>query len=326
MARRPQPWVQHVKRAAKSPLNLVLGAGAAALSAITWNPLPLILYGLYQPVGLYRTVNSPRFHRAIRDEQREAGMEAKRRQAEWLHAQLQALMDRTPVGEWVRRGRLPDYLETFGRLLRIREDTHKLVAARSSAARPLEDDIIERMDDMLRAYLMMAKERLLFHCALAKFYPQMPDEPPPEAEKPGIGARIKDALWRSAAPAEEPEPNYGSRRFVTVEEAIEELEAKIAGVEDRIKRDPEHEEIYRPNIAMLERRIEETRKRAANDRRMQAQLEGFPDQFDYILSSMAGTDANDTEVASQMQLLIEQTEETVTTAREMREIQRLAIG
>jgi hypothetical protein len=316
-----------VKRAAKSPLNLLLGAGAAALSAITWNPLPLILYGLYQPVGLYRTVNSPRFHKAIRNEQREAEVEAKRRQAEWLHAQLQALMVQTPVGGWVRQRHLPDYLETFGRLMAIREDTHKLVAARSSAARPLEDDIIERMDDMLRAYLMMAKERMLFHCALAKVYPQMPDDPPPAEEAPGLGTKIKRVFWSSGETSrQEPGPWTGDRRFVDVEEAIEDLRRKIAKVEADIERDPEHEEIYRPTIAMHEKRIAELGKRAANDRKMAAQLQGFPDQFDYILGSMAGTDANDTEVASSMQLLIEQTEETVTTAREMREIQRLAIG
>jgi len=41
----------------------------------------------------------------------------------------------------------------------------------------LEEEVVARMDDMLRSYLMMACERLRMHCALARVYPRLPSRP-----------------------------------------------------------------------------------------------------------------------------------------------------
>ena len=34
-------WITNVRNALTAPPNLIVGAGALALSALTWNPLPL---------------------------------------------------------------------------------------------------------------------------------------------------------------------------------------------------------------------------------------------------------------------------------------------
>ena len=37
------PWIRHLHRALASPGNLLAASGALAVSALAWNPLPLIL-------------------------------------------------------------------------------------------------------------------------------------------------------------------------------------------------------------------------------------------------------------------------------------------
>src|SRR5262245_13464840 len=97
----PKTW-SHLRRALVAPGNLTAGAGALALSAIAWNPLPLVLYGLGQPVWLYNAAVSKRYAEAIRgDREREV--------LEVHEAQLRALAIETPCGRWMSGGQLPDY-------------------------------------------------------------------------------------------------------------------------------------------------------------------------------------------------------------------------
>ena len=54
-------FLRHLRRALVAPGNLLAGSGALALSAVTWNPLPLILYGLAEPVWLYNAATRRRY-------------------------------------------------------------------------------------------------------------------------------------------------------------------------------------------------------------------------------------------------------------------------
>jgi hypothetical protein len=322
MMNRPRSWTHHFRRALASPGNLIAGAGAVLASAVTWNPLPLILYGLGEPVWLYTATTSERYTRQMRDERKGAAVAESRRALAWREHQLAVLLQTTPCGLWTRRGQLPDYAQTYARLVAMRDQTAQIVERRHDAAQALEQDIVARMDDMLRAYLMMARERLLFHCALAKIYPQLP-EPPAAVPRPKLADRIKRALVAPAEAAPAAPPAWREdTRFVSLDDARGEVRGKLAGFAHDTARIPEHDEVYRPLVDVLERRLGELELRGKNDLTMAAQLRIFPDQFEIILNKLATTQADVGEVVSDVKLLLEQTDDTVRFAEDTRSAER----
>ncbi|MCE9575125.1 MAG: hypothetical protein K8W52_18380 [Deltaproteobacteria bacterium] len=292
-------WSQRAWAAATSPGNLLAGAGALALASMAWTPLPLVLFGLGEPVWLARAARDP---------------EATSRQAivQGLEAQLEALVTTTPCGEWIAQGLLPDYVAIYGRLVETRAQTARVVAGRDDATRALADDIVDRLDDMLRAYLTMARDRLLFHCSLARVYPQLPTTAPIS-----LAARIRRAL---IAPAPAPQLRAGQIRFVTIDAAIHEVATKTASLEAELAASPDHAPVYRPILATLANRKAELARRGAHDRDMAAQLRVFPDQFELILSKLATAGASVSEVVDEMALLLEQTDDTVAFDADLRDL------
>jgi len=322
MMTRPRPWILQLRRALSSPGNLIAGAAAVLASAVTWNPLPLVLFGLGEPVWLYTATASQRYARQLRDERKLLALADGRRTLAWREHQIATLVRSTPCGLWTRRGQLPDYATTYLRLVAMRDQAQQLIESRHDAANALEQDIVARMDDMLRAYLMMARERMLFHCALAKIYPQLP-EPPAEPAEPTLAARLKRALIAppAAAPAEPPVWRDDTS-FVSLDAARDELRGKLAGFARDTERTPDHEEVYRPIIDVLRRRLDELDLRGKNDLTMAAQLRVFPDQFEVILHKLATTQTDVGEVVSDMKLLLEQTDDTVRFAEDTRGAER----
>lgn len=286
--RKPR-WMRHLRRALAAPGNLVAASGAIALAAITWNPLPLIFYGLGEPVWLYHASRTGRYERALSAEDRD-------RVTGGLERQLEALVRGTPCGAWIRAGQLPSYPIAYARLVELRAQIARIVEARDGVARPLEDDIVARLDDMLRAYLALARERLLFHCALAKIYPQLT----PEALR------------------EPPLPWPEDTRFVPLERALHDVRARAERLRAELRERPELGEVYEPVIETLERRLEELEARGRADREMAAQLAVFPDQFELIASKLAQAPASAGEVVEDMKLLLEQTDDTVRFAEDLR--------
>ena len=322
MMTRPRPWILHLRRALASPGNLIAGAGAVLASAVTWNPLPLILYGLGEPIWLYAATTSGRYARAITDDRRSAARDASRRALASSEHQLTGLLAATPCGEWVRRGHLPDYATGYRRLVGLRDQAEHIVEHRHDAANVLEHDIVARMDDMLRGYLLMARERLVFHCALAKIYPQLP-EPAAAAPPPSLLGRIKRALIATADPAPGALPeSRDATRFVSLADAEREIRDKLAGFARDIDRNPAHDEVYRPIIDSLERRLGELAVRGQHDLAMAAQLKVLPDQMDIILNKLATTQADVSEVTADVKLLLEQTDDAVRFAQDTRSAER----
>jgi hypothetical protein len=322
MRNKPRPWTAHFRRALASPGNLIAGAGAVLISAVTWNPLPLVLYGLGEPVWLYTATRSERYTRQLRDARKQAMLDDGRRALAWREHQLWVLLHTTACGLWARRGHLPDYAATYVRLLEIRTQAAQIIERRHDAANVLEQDIIARMDDMLRAYLMMSKERLLFHCSLAKIYPQLP-EAPAAAPPMTLLERIKRALIEP--PAAEPiavVPWRDDTPFVSLDDAIAEVGGKLASFARDRQRTPSHDEVYQPMVEALDRRLAELELRGKNDQTMAAQLRVFPDQFELILNKLATTQADVSEVVGDMKLLLEQTDDTVRFAEDTRTAER----
>src|SRR6185295_8457963 len=100
MIYKPRPWTQHLRRALVSPGNLLAGAGAVLASAVTWNPLPLILYGLGEPVWLYAATASGRYVRELRDERRSEVRDGSRRDLVRREQRLAYILGATPCGLW----------------------------------------------------------------------------------------------------------------------------------------------------------------------------------------------------------------------------------
>jgi hypothetical protein len=291
-------WSQRAWQALTAPANVLVGAGALVVASMAWTPLPLVLYGLGQPVWIARAA-------------RDRAESARQLQVRTLEAQLDQLVRTTPCGAWIRQGKLPDYRAIYARLVETREQTARVVAARDDATHALAQDIVERQGDMLRAYLAMARDRLLFACALAQIYPQLVTPAPVT-----LGARIKRALY-----ARTPEVALISdATFVSIEQAIAEVATKTAGLEAELAASPDHAPVYRPILATLATRKAELARRGAHDRDMAAQLRVFPDQFELILSKLATTGASVGEVVDDMALLLEQTDDTVAFDADLRDL------
>jgi hypothetical protein len=291
-------------------------------SAVIWNPLPLILYGLGSPVWLYTATTSRRYARQVGDDRRSAARDDSRRALAHREQQLAAVITATPCRLWAERGHLPDYAAGYVRLVAMRDQAEHIVEHRHDAANVLEHDIVARMDDMLRGYLVMARERLLFHCALAKIYPQLP-EAPAAAPAATLLGRIKRALIETPEPTPAaPAAWREDTRFVSLTDAEREIRDKLAGFARDTQRDPSHDEVYRPIIDSLERRLGELALRGQHDLAMAAQLSVLPDQMEIILNKLATTQADVSEVIADVKLLLEQTDDTVRFAQDTRLAER----
>jgi hypothetical protein len=315
-----RPWTQHVRRALVAPGNLIAGAGAVLASAVTWNPLPLILYGLGEPVWLYAATTSGRYARELREQRWSEVHDGSRRDLVSREQRLAYLITATPCGRWIGHGQLPDYAAGYQRLVAMRDQAANIVWCRHDAANVLEHDIVARLDDMLRAYLMIASERLVLHCALAKIYPQLP-EPAVAAPPASLWDRATRALIAPAEPAPVV-PWLVDTRFVSLADAEREVRDKLAGFARDIERDPAHDEVYRPMIEVLERRLGELAARRTNDLAMAAQLGVLPDQMEIIVAKLATRPADVGEVIADVKLLLEQTDDTMRFAEDTRLAER----
>lgn len=295
MTTRPLPWLSRARRALAAPANLLTGAGALALSAVTWNPLPLILYGLGQPMWLHVATRSTTSAAAQRAEEREAAQARRQVRRVWLEGQLDQLVTRTPCGGWLRRKHLPDYPRSYRRLVELRDHTAALVEAGAGPGQLLAHAIVDGLDDMLGAYLAMVRERLLFHCNLAGIYPAVAD--PAQATPPSVAAEVA---------------------LVTVEEAANRTRDRVTALTAELARDPAQEDVYRPLLATLDERLTELALRDRRDRAMAAQLEVFPDQFELVHSRLTGSRADVGALVGGMQLLLEQAEDTARFTEDLR--------
>jgi len=110
--------------------------------------------------------------------------------------------------------------------------------------------------------------------------------------------------------------------FVSLDDARGEIRGKLAGFEQELARDPTQDAAYRPSIEVLERRLAELDRRGRHDLALAAQLQVFPDQFEIILGKLAATESDLGEVITDMNLLIEQTDDTVRFAQDIRTAER----
>ena len=135
------------------------------------------------------------------------------------------------------------------------------------------------------------------------------------------GRRTRQRRPAAGSPRGAP-ASHDDTRFVSLADAEREIRDKLAGFARDIDRNPAHDEVYRPIIDSLERRLGELVVRGQHDLAMAAQLKVLPDQMDIILNKLATTQADVSEVIADVKLLLEQTDDAVRFAQDTRSAER----
>jgi len=177
-------------KAIQSPGNLVTGAVSLAASAVLWNPLPLILWGLGATGWVSLAATGNRYLRQIEDEEQrkaEAKAEADR---EVLRQKVEASLAENPLGNWTRAGLLPDYLAVYRRLVEIRGRASKVLGDRTDLDAASKAGIVQQLGYMLTAYLNFVRERIAYIQILTTIRPGADMPAVPAAAPPPVPAAM----------------------------------------------------------------------------------------------------------------------------------------
>jgi hypothetical protein len=329
--------------AAASTGNVVSGAGALVASAVIWNPLPLLLWGLGSAAWVLFAATSPKYTRRVLDAERLAAEDAADRERQALRVKIEATLARRPFTGWLRAGVLPDYLLAFTHLVAVRDRVAQTLAER-------HDDFLaglgiqKQLTYLLGAYLQFVQARLTVLQLLADFRPagsggdaESGGGPPaapaslrhgrsPTAHigdrVPAAGGAIGAAHQRPAAPAgtaawfsgsggdAENGAGAGAAELPDVAVLVADLDRRIAALRELAAREPATAKTREWHVAILQKQQELLRECASRDQQLVAQLTAVPDAFDVIAGRISAAQFDPTELATYTGGVVEQIEET----------------
>jgi len=293
-----------VAKAIQSPGNMVAGAVSLAASAVLWNPLPLILWGIGATGWVSLAATGERYLRQIEDEQRREQEIKAERDREGLRQRVGMMLNENPINGWTRAGLLPDYLAVYARLLEIRARVAKVLADRSDLDAGTRTGILQQLGYMLTAYLNFVRERIVYLQILASIRPG--------ADAPGL----------QAAPPPPPQPQRRDQRLQavrsmppatplpSVERRLAEVDAKVLQLQELAKRGPATARTRQWHIGILEKQRDLLLECQKRDQCVVAQLGAFSDVFEVILGRVSASQFSATEVASYMGTVVDQIVET----------------
>ncbi len=292
-------WKRKVGRALKRPANLITGSVAVAASAVLWNPLPLILWGL--GAGAYALFGSGEgLERAAREQERQEAIARAVAERKALREALDTSLSMPPIIDWIRSREMADYREIYRRLEGSREKVSRVLAGRKDEALGgLE--ILDQLDYLLGAYLSFVRERIVYLGILSHFRADEASSPPPVPTRMKSGGRN---------PGLSVVPSRPATMLPTIEGRLEEIAEKIALLRQKAQDEPATARTREWHIGILEKQREllvECRKR---DQYVEAQLAAFPDVFDVIVGRVGASQFSATEMASYMGAVVEQVEES----------------
>jgi hypothetical protein len=293
-----------IAKAIQSPGNLVTGAVSLAASAVLWNPLPLILWGIGATGWVSLAATGDRYLRKIEEEERREAEAKAEKHREALLLKVDAMLAENPIANWTRAGLLPDYLIVYRRLLEIRSRVAKVLADRTDMDEGTRTGILQQLGYMLTAYLGFVRERIVYLQILASIRPggNGPREavpPPPPPEKRRADSRLQPV--RSFTPAA-PLPS--------VEKRLAEVEEKVLQLQELAKAEPATARTRQWHISILEKQRELLHECQKRDQCVVAQLGAFSDVFEVILGRVSASQFSATEVASYMGTVVDQIVET----------------
>lgn len=295
-----------IAKAIQSPGNLVTGAVSLAASAVLWNPLPLILWGLGAAGWVSMAATGDRYLRKIEEEERQEQEAKAEKDREALLYRVDGMLAENPIAGWIRAGILPDYLSVYRRLLEIRARVAKVLADRSDLDAGTRSGILQQLGYMLTAYLNFVRERIVYLQILANIRPaangprEAQQAPPPPPERRRGDSRLQPV--RAFAPAAAPLPS--------VEKRLAEVEEKVHHLQELAKQEPATARTRQWHIGILEKQRELLLECQKRDQCVVAQLGAFSDVFEVILGRVSASQFSATEVASYMGTVVDQIVET----------------
>jgi hypothetical protein len=293
-----------IAKAIQSPGNLVAGAVSLAASAVLWNPLPLILWGLGATGWVSMAATGDRYLRKIEEEERREAEAKAEKHREALLLKVDAMLAENPIAGWTRAGLLPDYMIVYRRLLEIRSRVARVLADRTDMDEGTRTGILQQLGYMLTAYLGFVRERIVYLQILASIRPgangpRETQTPPPPPEKRRGDSRLQPVRpFTPAAP------------LPSVEKRLAEVEEKVRQLQELAKAEPATARTRQWHISILEKQRELLHECQKRDQCVVAQLGAFSDVFEVILGRVSASQFSANEVASYMGTVVDQIVET----------------
>lgn len=306
-----------IAKAIQSPGNLVGGAVCLAASAVLWNPLPLILWGLAATGWVSMAATGDRYIKQIEEEERRGELAKAETDRDVLRQRVEALLADPSVAQWTRAGLLPDYLGSYRRLAEIRGRVTQVLADRSDLDEVTKSGILQQLGYMLTAYLSFVRERVAYLQILVAMRPasdSVSDEPPAPAviapapqtaQMSPIRLGPRQQVARPPAPPPPPPP-----ALPTVEKRLAEVDAKCQALKALAEKEPATARTRQWHIGILEKQRDLLLECQKRDQMVVAQLGAFTDVFEVILGRVSASQFSATEVASYMGAVVEQVVET----------------
>jgi len=304
-----------IAKAIQSPGNLVGGAVCLAASAVLWNPLPLILWGLAATGWVSMAATGDRYIKQIEEEERRGEQAKAEKDRDLLRQRVEAMLADPSVAQWTRACLLPDYMASYRRLAEIRGRVTQVLADRTDLDDLTKSGILQQLGYMLTAYLSFVRERVAYLQILVAMRPasdSVSDEPatpaviapaPQTAQMSPIrlGPRAQPA--RPSAPPPPP-------ALPTVEKRLAEVDAKCQALKDLAEKEPATARTRQWHIGILEKQRDLLLECQKRDQMVVAQLGAFTDVFEVILGRVSASQFSATEVANYMGAVVEQVVET----------------
>ena len=298
-----------IAKALQSPGNLVGGAVSLAASAMLWNPLPLILWGLAATGWVSMSATGDRYIRQIEAEERRVQEAKAEKDREVLRQRVEALLGQSPAAQWCRAGLLPDYMASYRRLADIRGRVTQVLAERTDLDDVTKSSILNQLSYMLTTYLSFVRERVAYLQILANIRPAADaasDNPvPPPLPQQAQSQSRRDQRLQAVRPFPQPTASLPS-----VEKRLAEVDAKCQSLRELAQKEPATARTRQWHIGILEKQRELLLECQKRDQMVVAQLGAFTDVFEVILGRVSASQFSATEVASYMGAVVEQIVET----------------
>ena len=303
-----------IAKAVQSPGNLVGGAVCLAASAVLWNPLPLILWGLAATGWVSLAATGDRYIKQIEEEERRGELAKAEKDREVLRQRVEALLADPLVAGWIRGGLLPDYLASYRRLAEIRGRVTQVLADRTDLDAGTKANILQQLGYMLTTYLSFVRERVAYLQILTNVRPaadSVSDQPAasPAPIAPAPQPAQLAAVRRDRPQAVRPFPQ-AVPALPSVEKRLAEVDAKCKTLKELAEKEPATARTRQWHIGILEKQRELLLECQKRDQMVVAQLGAFTDVFEVILGRVSASQFSATEVASYMGAVVEQIVET----------------
>lgn len=298
-----------IAKAIQSPGNMVVGAVSLAASAVLWNPLPLILWGLGATGWVSLAATGNRYIRQIEDEERRQAELKAQQDLEVLRQKVEASLAENPISNWIRAGLMPDYMAVYRRLAEIRGRVEKVLGDRSDLDAVSKAGILQQLGYMLTAYLNFVRERVSYLQILTTIRPGADTPTLQAAAPPPVPAAAPVQRGFRLQPAR-PAPPAPASPLPSVEKRLAEVDDKVKQLTELAQQEPATARTRQFHIGILQKQRDLLLECQKRDQCVVAQLGAFSDAFEVILGRVSASQFSATEVASYMGTVVEQVVET----------------